>query len=71
MGGYIALIVPVMALSIPIVAIILTHRSGIHKNKLKELELKKEILELEIVKQNSQIKLLETESKKLDREINA
>ena len=68
--GYVPLIIPMMALSIPIVAIILSHKKSAQKDRIRELELKKEIIELEIAKQNSQIKLLETENKKLDREIN-
>jgi hypothetical protein len=64
--GSIAVFIPFVALSIPIIAIIMSHRSGSQKNKLKELELKKEILELEIKKQDSTIKLLEEENKKYD-----
>ena len=59
-----------MALSIPIIAIILGHTHSSRKIKIKELELQKEILELEIRKQDSKIKLLEAESKNLDRVIN-
>jgi len=61
------MLVPLVALSIPIIAIILGHRSSSQKIKIRELEIKKEILELEIVKQNSTIKLLEEENKKYDR----
>ena len=66
----ISVIIPVMALSIPILAIVLSHKSGVQKIKIKELELRKEILELEINKQNGRIKLLEEENKKLDKVIN-
>jgi hypothetical protein len=38
--------------------------------KTRELELQKEILELEIEKQNGQVKLLEEENKKYDKLIN-
>jgi len=61
------MLVPLAALSIPIIAIILSHMSGNRKIKIRELELTKEILELEIAKQNSTIKLLEEENKKFDR----
>jgi len=61
------MLVPLVALSIPIIAIILGHRSSSQKTKIRELELKKEILELEIAKQNSTIKLLEEENKKYDK----
>ena len=61
------IIVVLAALAIPIIAIIMGHAGGSQKNKLRELELKKEILELEIEKQNSAIKLLEEENKKYDR----
>ena len=66
----IPLFIPFVALSIPIVAIVLSHRQKTNRNKIRELELKKEILELEVEKQNSKIKLLEEENKKYDRIIN-
>jgi hypothetical protein len=62
-----ALFVPIVALSIPIVAIALSYRQKAQKNKIKELELQKEILELEIEKQNGKVKLLQEESKKYDK----
>jgi len=70
MASFIALIIPAMALSIPIVAIVLSHRRKNSSDKIRELELKKEILELEITRQNSQIRLLEAENKRLDKVIN-
>jgi hypothetical protein len=54
-----SILVPFVALSIPIVAIVLSHKRRTQNSKLRELELQKEILELEIEKQNSKIKLLE------------
>jgi hypothetical protein len=54
----------------PILAIALSHKERAQKNKLREMELQKEILELEVEKQNSQVKLLEGENRKLDRIIN-
>ena len=59
--------IPFMALSIPIIAITFSFRAKTQKNRIKELELQREILELEIQKQNSSIKLLEEENKKYDR----
>jgi hypothetical protein len=67
---YIGILIPFVALSIPIVAIILSHREKTQKNKIKELELQREILSLEIEKQNSKIKLLEKENKEYDKMIN-
>jgi len=67
MGSLAGLLVPLAALSIPITAIILSHRSKAQKDRIREMELKKEILTLEIEKQNSTIALLEKENKKLDR----
>ena len=61
------LLIPILALSIPIIAIVLSHVRKTQTNKIKELELQKEILELEEKKQNSKIKLLEAENKNLDR----
>ena len=69
-SGAVFALIPLFALSIPIVAIVLSHRLSFQKNKIRELELHKEILALEIEKQNSEIKLLEEESKKYDRIIN-
>jgi hypothetical protein len=63
----IAVLLPFFALSIPIVAIVLSYRQKAHKNKIRELELQKEILELEIKKQNDHIKILSEENKKYDR----
>jgi hypothetical protein len=67
---YIGVLIPFVALSIPIIAISLSYRHKTQKNKIRELELKKEILELENEKQTIKIKLLEEENKKYDRIIN-
>ena len=64
------ILIPFVALSIPILAIILSFKQKEHKNKLRELELQKEIMELEVKKQDGKIKLLEEENKNLDRIIN-
>jgi len=63
----IAFLIPIMALSIPIVAIVLSYKQKSQNTKIKELELQKEILQLEIEKQNGNIRLLEEENKKYDR----
>jgi len=63
----IATLIPFAALAIPIVAIVLSHKRRTQDNKIKELGLQKEILELEIEKQNGKIKLLEEENKKYDK----
>ena len=63
----IGILIPFVALSIPIIAIILSHRLKTQKNKIRELELQKELLELELKKQNNSLKLLEEENKKYDR----
>jgi len=70
MGNILALFIPLVALSIPITAIVLSYKQKAQKNKMQELQLQKEILQLEIEKQNSTIKLLEEENKKMDRLIN-
>ena len=67
---YIGILIPFAALSIPIMAISLSYRQKTQKNKIRELELQKEILELELKKQNGNIKLLEEENKKMDKIIN-
>ena len=63
----IAVLIPFVALSIPIVAIVLSHKRNTQNNKIKELELQKQILELEVEKQNGRVKLLEEENKKYDK----
>ena len=68
--GNIGIFIPFVALSIPIIAIILSHKQRTQKDKLKELELQKEILKLEVEKQNGKIKLLEAENSKYDKIIN-
>ena len=65
--NYLGILIPFVTLSIPILAIVLSFRHKEHKNKLRELELQKEILELEVKKQDGKIKLLEEENKKLDK----
>jgi hypothetical protein len=62
-----ATLVPLVALSIPIIAIVLSHNRKTQDTKLKEMELQKEILRLEIEKQNGMVKLLEEENKKYDK----
>ena len=62
-------LIPMMALSIPIIVIILNHRKRMMDSRIKELELQKTILELEVKKQNGQIRLLEEENKKMDKVI--
>jgi predicted kinase len=61
------MLIPLMALSIPIVAITLSYKQKSQKNKIREMELRKEILELEIKKQSGTVKLLEEENKKYDK----
>jgi len=61
------LIISLAVVCIPITAIVLSHKRKTQKDKLREMELQKEILTLEIQKQNSMITLLEKENKKLDK----
>ena len=68
--NYIKSLIPIVALSIPIIAIVLSYKQKSQKNKIREMELQKEILELEVQKQNIRVELLEEENKKLDRIIN-
>ena len=60
---YIAGVVVTLTVSI---SCFFSYLSTKEKRKTKELELKKQILELEIKKQNGNIKLLEEENKKYD-----
>ena len=64
---YVGILIPFVALAIPFFAIGLTHRQKTQKNKIREMELQKEILLLEIEKQNANVKLLEAENKKYDK----
>jgi len=63
----ISALVPLAALAIPIVAIVLSHNRKTQDTRLKELELQKEILQLEVEKQNGMVKMLEEENKKYDK----
>ena len=63
-------LLPFVLLPLPVLAIILSHRRKIRNKKIEELELQKEILELEIKKQDNAILLLAEEHRKLDRIIN-
>jgi hypothetical protein len=67
--AYIGILLPFVALSIPIVAIVLSYKQKTQRNKIREFELQKEILQLEIEKQNGKIKLLEEENKRYDKMI--
>jgi hypothetical protein len=69
MGYLVGLIIPLAVFSIPITAIVLSYKRKTQLDKIKEMELQKEILELEIEKQNSKVKLLEEENKRLDKMI--
>jgi endonuclease III len=64
---HLGILIPLMALSILIIAIVLSSRRRDKDTRLKELRLQKEILELELKKQESKIKLLEAENKNLDK----
>jgi Na+-translocating ferredoxin:NAD+ oxidoreductase RnfG subunit len=55
----------------PGIVFLFTYKNQKSKIELKKLEQQKEILKLEIEKQNNHIKLLEEENKKYDRIINA
>ena len=70
MGYLIGFIAVIGAFAIPIVAITLSHKGKTQKGKIRELELQKEILELELKKQDGSIKLLEEENRKYDKIIN-
>ena len=65
--GFLGLLIPLAALSIPIIAIIANYKQKAQNNKIREMELQKEILELEVKKQDGKIKLLEEENKNLDK----
>jgi beta-lactam-binding protein with PASTA domain len=64
-------VLSILGALVPILIIALSFRvKRIKKDKIKELELQKEILELELKNQEVKIKLLEEENKKLDEIIN-
>jgi mannitol-specific phosphotransferase system IIBC component len=66
-GGLVGVLTTMAVMSIPVTAIILSYRQKTQKNKIREMELQKEILSLEMQKQDKAIKLLEEENNKLDR----
>jgi len=61
------LITILAASSIIFTAIVFEHKQKTQLNRIKEMELQKEIMALEIEKQNGKIKLLEIENKELDK----
>ena len=64
-------VLSILGALVPILIIVLSFRvKRIKKNKIKELELQREILELELKNQEVKLKLLEEENKKLDEIIN-
>ena len=67
MASIMWILIPLSALSIPVIAIVLSHKRKTQKNRIRELELQKEILALEVEKQDGRIKLLEEENKKYDK----
>ena len=70
MGYLVGLIAVIGTFSIPIIAIALSHKRKTQKDRIRELELQKEIMELEVRKQDGNIKLPEEENKKYDIIIN-
>jgi hypothetical protein len=54
----------------PVIIFSFIYKVKKNKHDIEKLKYQKEILELEIVKQNNQIKLLEEENKKYDGIIN-
>jgi chaperonin cofactor prefoldin len=62
-------IVAILSLFVVLPGIIFSfiHHAKKQKVEVEKLKYQKEILELEVQKQNNQIKLLEEESKKLDK----
>ena len=61
------ILISLAIISIPIIGIISNHKRKIQNGKIREMELQKELLELEVKKQDGKIKLLEEENKKLDK----
>ena len=64
-------LIPFVALLIPILALVFSYREKAKRNKIREMELHKEILELENKNQENKIKLLEEENRKYDKIINS
>ena len=60
----------IFTLALVTVGLVFSYKGIKQKNKIKELELQKEILELEAEKYNVKLKMLEEENKKYDRIIN-
>ena len=52
---------------VPSIVSLLIYKVSKNKHEIKKLQFQKEILELEVKKQNNQIKLLEEENKKYDK----
>jgi len=69
LGLLLGLLIPAMAFSIPITAIVLGFKKKSQTDRIRELELQKQILELELKRDDSKIRLLEEENKNLDKKI--
>jgi hypothetical protein len=67
--AYLGILIPIIALGIPFFAIHLSYKQKTQKNKIREMEIQKEMLQLEIETQNGRVRLLEEENKKLDRDL--
>ena len=70
MGSAVSIALIAVAGTLGIIGFIFTFVGKIVKGQQEVMKMQKEILELEIQKQNGQIKLLEEESKKYDKIIN-
>jgi hypothetical protein len=69
MTGIIAIVSTLVI--IPSIALSFVYKIIKNKHDLKKMQYQKEILELEVEKQNNHIKLLEEENKKYDKIINS
>jgi hypothetical protein len=67
-GGIVAVISTLVV--VPSIVFLFIYKVSKNKHELKKMKYQKEILELEIEKQNNHIKLLEEENKKYDKIIN-
>jgi hypothetical protein len=70
MDTFMRVFIPIFTLTLVVAGLVFSYKGIKQKNKIKELELQKEILELEAEKDNIKIKLLEEENKKYNRIIN-
>ena len=70
MDTFMEFFIPIFTLALVAAGLVFSYKGIKQRNRIKEMELQKEILELEAEKDSVKLKLLEEENRKYDRIIN-